>query len=159
MNFFTISRLGDLHKNLMDLDVEILEVTETLTNLALTDGQKLTLSVAPGDTAKFKSGGFTGSRQMQAFIINRKDIKEMPETHEPGWLNNFIENGLAHPINLQAGDIEAKPLTKTKTFNLDHESSIMFINLHLDKLQKDRALIVKAMEEAVKGLHQSITKK
>ena len=153
MNFFTITRLEDLHKNLMDLDVEILEVTETLTNLALTDGQKLTLSVAPGDTAKFKSGVYGQTDRMQAVKI---PIKNVPDKYDPDWIHNLIGNGLAEIITLQAGDIEAKPLTKTRTFKLDHESSIMFINLHLDKLQKDRALIVKAMEEAVKGLHKSI---
>lgn len=136
----------DLHRELIDLDGRIAESHAVLRDLAEQDGQNLELHIADRSPKIFSSA---------------EDKDAAP------WLHKFMQdNGMREMMvldgsgkMLESKKIEDLPAAKNKKsiFALDHEEAIMFMQLRLRKLQRQRDLIYKSLEESVMAASAKIT--
>lgn len=140
----------DLHRELIDLDDRIAESHAVLKDLAEQDGQNLELHIADRSPKIFSS------------TVSTEEDKDAAS-----WLHKFMQdNGMREMMvldsrgkMLESKKIEDLPAAKNKKsiFALDHEEAIMFMQLRLRKLQRQRDLIYKSLEESVMAASAKIT--
>lgn len=136
MNLKALIKAEDLHRDLMEIDARIAESHMILRDLSERDGQSLELHVKREQAKDPKGSDFN-----------------------PDWLKSFMQRqGMSDMMIIDSkGDVITNknindlPDTSDKKsiFALDNQEAIIFIQMRLSRLNGQRALIVKSLEEAI----------
>ena len=147
MNLRALIIVEDLHRELIDLDGRIAESHAVLKDLAEQDGQNLELHIADRSPKIFSSTVSTEDKEAATRLYKFMQDSGMREM--------TVLDGRGKKLEI----LDDVPAAKNKKsiFALDHEEAIMFMQLRLRKLQRQRDLIYKSLEESVMAASAKIT--
>ena len=162
MNFKGIKRAEELRLNIERQDKEIIELERIMLNLALTDGQGLTMSLSvtdplagTGRNVKAGKGYEPGGLPTKSIDTPFGSMTVFDVASRTGGMEGIFKS-----IQEAAGNMEhlLDPSDRTVqkpikgTFILTNAMALEFLTIHHQRLTDERALAFKLLEECIKSL-------